>query len=224
MANESWNRIKEIVDGAINRGTEDRRSYLDDACGTDETLRREVESLLSSFERADGFMEAPVYEAVTEEIHALVVGQVLGHYEILRRIGEGGMGVVYLGRDTRLDRMVAVKVLNKRYERNEENVRRFVREAKAASALNHPNILTIFEIGEHDGSHFIVSEYVEGRTLREIMKGENVELGRVLDVAGQIANALDAAHRARIVHRDLKPENVIVRDDGYVKVLDFGLA
>jgi formylglycine-generating enzyme required for sulfatase activity/tRNA A-37 threonylcarbamoyl transferase component Bud32 len=224
MKNDNWNRIKEIVDEAIRREPEKRLAFLNEACGDNDSIRREVESLLSSFERADGFMEAPVIEAVTEEIQTLNGGQVLGRYEVLRRLGEGGMGIVYLGRDTVLDRLVAVKVLNKRYERHEDNLRRFVREAKAASALNHPNILTIFEIGEFEGSHFIVSEYIEGRTLREIMKSEKLELGVVVDVVRQIANALAAAHKARIVHRDLKPENVIVREDGYVKVLDFGLA
>ena len=224
MANDSWDRIKQIVDEAIHREPEERSAFLNEACDGNDSIRREVESLLSSFERADGFMEAPAFDAVTEETHTLNKGQVLGHYEILRELGEGGMGIVYLGRDTKLDRLVAVKMLNKRYERHEDNVRRFVREAKAASALNHPNILTIFEIGEYEGSHFIVSEYIEGRTLREILKSEKLELGMVVDIVRQIANALTAAHKARIVHRDLKPENVIVREDGYVKVLDFGLA
>jgi serine/threonine-protein kinase len=134
------------------------------------------------------------------------------------------MGVVYVGRDTRLDRLVAIKLLNKRFERNADNIRRFVQEAKAASALNHPNILTIFEIGEIDGSHYIVSEYIEGRTLRDLMRSEKLELRTIIDIVSQIAGALAAAHKARIVHRDIKPENIIVRDDGYVKVLDFGLA
>lgn len=224
MANDNWNRIKEIVDEAIHREPKERPAFLDEVCRGDDSIRREVESLLSSFERADGFMEAPAFDAVTEEIHTLNNSQKVGHYEIVRRLGEGGMGIVYLGSDTKLDRPVAIKVLNKRYERHEDNVRRFVREAKAASALNHPNILTIFEVGEYEGSHFIVSEYIEGRTLREIIKSEKLELGMVVDIVRQIANALSAAHKARIVHRDLKPENVIVREDGYVKVLDFGLA
>jgi serine/threonine protein kinase/formylglycine-generating enzyme required for sulfatase activity len=225
MSNTNWSRIKEIVDGAIQRSPEDRPAYLSQACGGDGSIRREVESLLSSFDSAGGFMAAPVFEGVTEEFATLAEGQKLGHYEILRRLGEGGMGIVYLGRDTKLDRLVAVKVLNRRYERQEDNVRRFVREAKAASALNHPNILTIFEIGEVESSHFIVSEFVEGKTLREIMRGsEKIDPMTVVDIAGQIAAALAAAHKARIVHRDLKPENVIVREDGYVKVLDFGLA
>jgi Serine/threonine protein kinase len=224
MSKENWSRIKQIVDEAIHREPHERAAFLKSACGDNESIRREVESLLSSFERADDFMEAPALAAVTEEIPELGRGQILGHYEILNRIGEGGMGIVYLGRDTKLDRLVAVKMLNKRFERQEENVHRFIREAKAASALNHPNILTIFEIGEFEGSHFIVSEYVDGKTLREIIRTGNIGLGTAVDIAGQIANALAAAHKARIVHRDLKPENVIVREDGYVKVLDFGLA
>jgi serine/threonine-protein kinase len=151
-------------------------------------------------------------------------GRTIAHYRIARTIGAGGMGEVYLGEDTRLDRFVAIKVLNKKYEQHEENVRRFIREAKAASALNHPNILTIFEIGDFEGSHYIVSEYVDGQTLRQALKQRNLELPEILDITSQIAGALAAAHKAKIIHRDIKPENVIVRDDGYVKVLDFGLA
>jgi eukaryotic-like serine/threonine-protein kinase len=224
MTSKNWSRIKEIVDEAIHRMPEERQAFLDVACGGNDSVRREVDSLLSSLERAEGFMDAPAFEAVTEQIDTLNEGEVIGHYELLRKLGEGGMGVVYLGRDTKLDRLVAIKVLNKRYERQGDNVRRFVREAKAASALNHPNILTIYEVGEFEGAHFIVSEYIEGRTLREIIKSASLELSMIVDIAGQVAGALAAAHKARIVHRDLKPENVIVRDDGYVKVLDFGLA
>jgi eukaryotic-like serine/threonine-protein kinase len=224
MTYNNWSRIKEIVDEAIHRKPEERPDFLNDACGGNDSIRREVESLLSSFDSAQGFMQGPAFEPATDETKTLIKGQMLGHYEILRRLGEGGMGIVYLGRDTKLNRLVAVKVLNKRYERYGDNIRRFVREAKAASALNHPNIMTIFEIGEIEGSPFIVSEYIEGRTLHEIMKSEKIELRSIVDIAGQIASALAAAHKARIVHRDLKPENVIVRDDGYVKVLDFGLA
>jgi serine/threonine protein kinase/formylglycine-generating enzyme required for sulfatase activity len=224
MEKSNWTRIKQIVDEAIHREPEERGAFLDDACEGNDSIRREVESLLASFDRADGFLEAPAFEAVTEQIHAIRKGQVVGHYEILRTLGEGGMGVVYLGRDNKLDRLVAIKVLNTRYGRHEDNVRRFVREAKAASALNHPNILTIHEVGDFEGSHFIVSEYIDGRTLRDIIKTEKLDVGTIVNLVGQIASALAAAHKARIVHRDLKPENVIVRDDGYVKVLDFGLA
>jgi serine/threonine-protein kinase len=224
MPNDNWSRIKEIVDEAIHRKPEERSAFLNEACGGNDSIRREVESLLSSFENAEGFLDTPAIEAVTEVIQTLNQGQMLGHYEILRKLGEGGMGIVYLGRDTRLDRLVALKLLNKKYQQNEDNIRRFIREAKAASALNHPNILTIYEIGGLEGSHYIVSEYIEGMTLREMMKSEKMKLPTILDIAKQMSAALAAAHKARIVHRDLKPENVIVREDGYVKVLDFGLA
>jgi serine/threonine protein kinase/Flp pilus assembly protein TadD len=224
MADSDWSQIKVILDEAIRRGPDERSVFLDEACGGNDSIRREVQSLLSSFASAENFMEDPPFKGLTENSNTLMEGQVLGHYEILRRIGEGGMGTVYLGRDTKLERLVAVKVLNVRYERHDDNIRRFVQEAKAASALNHPNILTIFEIGDFEGSHYIVSEYIEGKTLREIIKSEMLELPTIVDIAGQIANALAAAHKARIVHRDIKPENIIIRDDGYVKVLDFGLA
>ena len=228
MAVTDWSRVKEIVDAAIRREPEERSAFLDEACNGNEAVRREVESLLSSFGRAEGFMEKPALGNIdhneTEELTFLPEGQLIGHYQIIRRLGAGGMGVVYLAKDQKLDRHVAIKLLNKRYERHEENVRRFVQEAKAASALNHPNILTIHEIGEFEGSRCIVSEYVEGRTLREILSSENIGLEEILDISGQIASALAAAHKARIIHRDIKPENIVVRDDDYVKILDFGLA
>jgi eukaryotic-like serine/threonine-protein kinase len=228
MATTDWSRVKEIVDAAIRRTPEERAAFLAEACDGNEEVRREVESLLSSFGRADGFMEKPAFENTghheTEELTFLPDGQLIGHYAIVRRLGVGGMGVVYLAKDQKLDRHVAIKLLNKRYEQHEENLRRFVQEAKAASALNHPNILTIYEIAEFEGSRCIVSEYVEGRTLREILKREKLGLDEIADISAQIASALAVAHKARIIHRDVKPENIVVRDDDYVKVLDFGLA
>ena len=228
MAVTDWSRVKAIVDAAIRRRPEERAAYLAEACDGDESVRREVESLLSSFDRADGFMEKPAIGNIdhneTEELTFLPDGQLIGHYQIIRRLGAGGMGVVYLAKDQKLDRHVAIKLLNKRYERNEENVRRFVREAKAASALNHPNILTIHEIGEFEGSQYIVSEYVDGRTLRELVRERKVDLREALDWTTQVAAALSAAHDAKIIHRDIKPENILVRKDGYLKVVDFGLA
>jgi eukaryotic-like serine/threonine-protein kinase len=224
---KKWQQVREIFDSALSRKPEERSEFVIEACGGDETLLSEVESLLSSLNSAESFLDTPVVANMAEVIEPTLIlerGRHLGHYEIIRQIGEGGMGTVYLGRDTKLDRPVAIKVLNNRYGRQGDNIRRFVQEAKAASALNHPNILTIFEIGEIEGSHYIVSEYIEGRTLREMMKSEEIELPKILDIVGQTASALAAAHKARIVHRDIKPENIIVRDDGYVKVLDFGLA
>ena len=154
---------------------------------------------------------------------SLVPNSTLAHYLIIRKLGSGGMGEVYLARDTKLERSVAIKLLPARYTEDPDRVRRFGQEAKAASALNHPNIIVIHEIGEFDGLHFIVTEFVEGRTLRQQMTGLQ-KLPVVLDVVIQVAGALAAAHAAGIVHRDVKPENIMLRSDGYVKVLDFGLA
>ena len=222
-----WQQVREIFDGALRRKAEDRSEFVIEACGGDKALLKEVESLLSSLDSAESFLESPPIARIPDvagQSRKLENGKRVGHYEIIRQIGEGGMGVVYLGRDTKLDRLVAIKLLNTRFERNADNIRRFVQEAKAASALNHPNILTIFEIGEIEGSHYIVSEYIEGTTLRDLMKSEKIELRKIVDIVSQIAGALAAAHKARIVHRDIKPENIIIRDDGYAKVLDFGLA
>src|SRR5712691_2250177 len=151
-------------------------------------------------------------------------GTRLSHYEILSQIGVGGMGEVYLAQDTKLDRKVALKILPAKVAANQERMRRFVQEAKAASALNHPNIVTIHETDQVDSTNFIATEFIDGETLRQSMRNAPLKLGEVLDVAAQIASALAAAHAAGIVHRDIKPENVMLRRDGIVKVLDFGLA
>ena len=148
----------------------------------------------------------------------------IAHYKIISAIGAGGMGEVYLAQDTKLERQVALKVLLDEVAGDEERVRRFVQEAKAASALNHPNILTVYEIGEFDYTRYIATELIKGETLRDRLRGEPMTLREVLDVAMQVAAALNAAHSAGIVHRDIKPENIMLRDDGIVKVLDFGLA
>ena len=151
-------------------------------------------------------------------------GTKLGRYEIRSKIGEGGMGEVYLAQDTKLDRKVALKILPADVAAHPDRMRRFVQEAKAASALNHPNIITIYEIDETESGHFIATEFIDGETLREHALKAPLKLGESLDIAAQIANALSAAHAAGIVHRDIKPENVMIRTDGIVKVLDFGLA
>src|SRR2546427_2161310 len=154
----------------------------------------------------------------------VAAGTKLGRYEIRSKIGEGGMGEVYLAQDTKLDRKVALKILPADVAAHPDRMKRFVQEAKAASALNHPNIITIHEIDQTDSGHFIATEFIDGETLREHMRMAPMKLSDVLDVATQIASALAAAHAAGIVHRDIKPENVMLRRDGIVKVLDFGLA
>src|SRR2546425_5646966 len=161
----------------------------------------------------------------------IATGTQLGHYKIVSKLGEGGMGEVYLAQDTKLDRKVALKMLPADVAAHPDRMKRFVQEAKAASALNHPNIITIHEIDEwgssptiREGIHFIATEFIDGETLRERMRNAPIKLAEVLDVAAQITSALSAAHAAGIVHRDIKPENVMLRRDGIIKVLDFGLA
>lgn len=154
----------------------------------------------------------------------LIAGQTLAHYRILSLLGEGGMGQVYLAEDTKLHRKVSLKFLSTNLTKDHERVRRFEQEARTVSALNHPNILTIHEIGEEDGQRFIATEFIEGQTLRDLLRS-NLDINDALDIAIQVASALVAAHRVNIVHRDIKPENIMIRkEDGLVKVLDFGLA
>ncbi len=229
MKPEQWQKVKGLFDAVVELSPAERNQFPIKSCGTDERLRREVEKLLDSFEEAESFMEKHAKKGVASAIikagaKNLEAGKCFGHYEIVRQIGAGGMGEVYLAQDKKLDRQVAVKILNETFAKNESNLQRFIREARAASALNHPNILVIHEIGEDSETNYIVSEFVEGKTLREILKEKSLELKEVLDVVIQVANALSAAHQAHIVHRDIKPENIMIRPDGYVKILDFGLA
>src|SRR5262249_48520936 len=158
------------------------------------------------------------------KVSKVKTGTKLGRYEIVSRLGVGGMGEVYLASDTLLDRKVALKVLSAKFTENKDWLKRFIREAKAASTLNHPNIITIHEIGQASGVHFIATEYIEGKTLRQQFSTGRMKIGSAVNVAVQIANALVAAHSAGIIHRDIKPENIMLRPDGYVKVLDLGLA
>jgi serine/threonine protein kinase len=225
---EQWHRVKEVFEAALERAPEERSAFLGQACAGDDVLRSEVNSLLSSYEQESSFMETPAAglaaESLLKEASAALVGQQLGHYQIAREIGRGGMGVVYLAQDVSLDRPVALKLLPKHLTSDPNRVQRFEREARAASALNHHNILTIYEIAQLDGLHSIATEFIDGVTLRERLKSKDLELSETLNIAEQIASALVAAHDAGIVHRDIKPENVMLRRDGYVKVLDFGLA
>ena len=228
MADKNWQKVREIFDSALRHKPEERRRFVNEVCGDDKTLLAEVESLLSSHDSAESFMETPAVAEVAHmieiETKKLEAGKRFGHYEIIEQIGAGGMGEVYLAKDTRLERKTAIKILRGNVAQDEERMQRFVREAKSASALNHPNIITIYEIGETDNTHFIATEYIEGDTLRERLKGASINLKSALEIAIQVANALDAAHRTGIVHRDIKPENVMIRPDGLVKILDFGIA
>jgi serine/threonine protein kinase len=225
---ERWQQIDKLLEEALEREASTRAAFLDQACAGDDELRSKVEALLQSHEQAGSFIAAPALEvaakACAKDRSQSMIGQHLGHYQILSLIGAGGMGEVYRARDTRLDRTVALKILPANVGMDQERMRRFVREAKAASGLNHPNIITIYEIDQSDNTYFIATEFIDGDTLRQRMASAPLKLGQALDVAIQVATALAAAHAAGIVHRDIKPENIMLRRDGLVKVLDFGLA
>jgi serine/threonine protein kinase/Flp pilus assembly protein TadD len=228
MKAERFAQVDQIFQAALERAPAERAAFLDQACGDNTELRSKVEALISSDEEAGSFIERPAFEVaakmMADEDSKDVTGQAIGPYQILSRLGSGGMGDVYLAHDSRLDRNVALKLLPKYFPSDEQRLRRFEQEARAASALNHPNIITIFEVGTADSIHYIATEYISGHTLRERMLEGRMTLGQALEIAIQVASALTTAHQARIVHRDIKPENIMVRDDGYVKVLDFGLA
>ena len=228
MTSERWSQIERLYHAAVELDAELRSEFLDRACTGDEELRREIDSLLAFEPQAGNFIESPAFELAATMLASdqpnTLIGTTIGPYQVLSLIGAGGMGDVYLAEDARLGRRVALKLLPNRFTGEPDRLRRFELEARAASALNHPNILTIFEIGRADEVHYIATEYIEGETLRQRMKKSRLELTTALDIGCQIASALAAAHEAGIVHRDIKPENVMLRPDGYVKVLDFGIA
>jgi predicted Ser/Thr protein kinase len=236
MDAERWQHISKIFHAALERPPTERAAFLDLACGDDGELRREVSSLLASHAVDDDFIEKPAAAAGAELLRAptpeemsaraaSLVGRHLGPYLIEAALGYGGMGVVWLARDTRLDRRVALKALAAHLGRDERSRERLRREAKAAAALSHPGIATVFALEELDGDLYIAYEYVEGRNLREELDDGGPAGGRVLvDTALALARALSAAHALGIVHRDLKPENIVRTADGGVKILDFGLA
>ncbi len=225
---ERWKKIKELFLAALEREADERTGFLDEVCNGDDDLRREVESLLAEHDQPDNLIDRPAFEItadllVTDELPS-AIGRIIGPYKITKQIGRGGMGEVYLAQDTRLGRRVALKLLPSHFTIDRDRLRRFKQEARAASALNHPNIITIHEVGQVDAAHFIATEFIEGHTLRSSIGEAGMKSAEAIDVAIQVASALRAAHEAGIVHRDIKPENIMVRPDGYVKVLDFGLA
>src|SRR5262245_10804949 len=230
MTSGRWRQVEDLFHSALDRAPRERAAFLDAACADDRALRLQVEGLLESFDEAGDFIEKPALDDALPSSKKpptpseSLIGHKIGNYEILALIGAGGMGEVYLARDARLDRQIALKILPAQFTQDPAQVERFEREARAASALNHPNIITIHEIGREDDTHFIATEFIEGRTLREIIAAGNLQLRESLKIAVQIAGALQAAHAAGVVHRDVKPENVMARGDGLVKLLDFGLA
>ena len=228
MNSERWHQVEELFHSALAREPGQWATFLAQACDGDEQLLREVESLISFHDQPDSFIETPASDLAAELIakrpSELENGQQLAYYKIVSSLGAGGMGEVYLAEDTRLGRRIALKLLPAQFTMDPERVRRFEQEARAASALNHPNIVTIHEIGRADSTHFIATEFIDGETLREYVAGRAVKINEVLDIGIQIASALAAAHADGIVHRDIKPENVMRRRDGIVKVVDFGLA
>jgi serine/threonine protein kinase/Tol biopolymer transport system component len=232
MTPDRWRKAQEIFLAATEREAPLRVAFLDEACRDDPELRKEVDSLLSSFEATPkNFLESPAIEGVpalpptaAAEPRLLRRGAQLGPYEILDSLGAGGMGEVYRARDPRLGREVAIKVLSGEAAADRDRLRRFEKEARSASALNHPNIVTIYEIGSEGDLSYIAMERVDGETLRELLTHGALAIRKLLQIAPQIADGLAKAHEAGIVHRDLKPENVMVTKDGLVKILDFGIA
>ena len=227
MTPEQYQRVVELYHTALELEPEARAAFLDRACSDDVELCHNVESLLSAHDNAHNYFASPAMAVATavigEETMPSYVGKSINHYRVLSLLGAGGMGEVYLAEDSRLGRKVALKLLPGEFTRDADRVRRFEKEARAASALNHPNIITIHEIGQVDTTNYIVTEFVDGETLRQRMSGKRLGIGTAFEVASQIASALAAAHAAGIVHRDIKPENIMVRPDGLVKVVDFGL-
>jgi len=240
MTPERWEKIEKLYHSALERETGERESFLDQACAGDDELRREIASLLAHDGLGDSFIAAPaladaaqlmagdpLMESTAKLLETPTAAKEIGPYKLQTLLGRGGMGEVHLALDTRLNRKVAVKLLPAEFTQDAERLRRFKQEARAASALNHPNVVTIYDIGEAASMRYLVMEYVEGETLRRRMADapqQRMKPAEAIELAAQVAEALSAAHEAGITHRDIKPENVMIRRDGIVKVLDFGLA
>src|SRR5690242_8402289 len=229
ITHDSWKRIKEIFHSAQELDPAERSDFLDEACGDDPSLREEVEALLTADASNEDFLSAPAYEFAASIIAGDEVefspGQKIGPYTILCPLGAGGMGQIYLAEDANLRRKIALKFISPQFASDESRVQRFKQEALAASALNHPNICVIHDLGTTEsGRNFIAMEYIQGNTLRQQLSRGGISVSKALNIAIEVATALSSAHASGIVHRDIKPENIMVRPDGYVKVLDFGLA
>jgi serine/threonine protein kinase len=229
MNAQRWKQIDELFDAILEIPNERREDFLSDKCNGDVDLKREVLSLLKAQTSADNFLENSAMNLMAKELAQnrtevfSFVGKEFGTYKIERQIGAGGMGEVYLAHDEKLNRKVALKILPAEFVADAERIKRFEREARMVSALNHPYIVTIYDVGNAGGVNYIATEFVEGETVRELIN-RGVDLKQTLSIISQTCEALAAAHKAGIVHRDIKPENIMIRPDGFVKVLDFGLA
>src|SRR5205809_8103180 len=210
--------IEEIFHAALDQEPDQISAFLDTACQGDELLRRKVEALVASHQRPGSFIETSAVglaaKIIQNEQPDLLIGRTIGHYKISERIGTGGMGDVYLATDMTAGRKAALKLLPARFTGDAERLKRFQQEAHAVVGLNHPNILTVYEIGEDHSTHYIASELIEGETLRQRLMQGRMQLREAVDVAIQVASALAAAHESGIVHRDIKPENIMLRPDG----------
>ena len=224
MQAERWKQVEELFEAAQKQPPDRRAEFLRQACPSDPELRAEVESLLKAAESRDPLLDGSPLSSITERPPALKPGDKLGNFEIMALIGRGGMGEVYRARDPRLKRDVAIKTMPSGFAGDRDRIARFEREARAASALNHPNIVSVYDIGTEGGVSFIVSELVDGETLARIIQRGPLPLRKLIEVSTQICDGLAAAHTAGVIHRDLKPGNIMLSRDGRVKILDFGLA
>ena len=223
MNPEQFERLKIVFQEALDQPSDVRRAWLREACGGDSALLEEVESLVNTHETAGDFLEQPA-QIDPRDLDALPAGTRVGSYEIIAEIGRGGMGIVYLAQDERLGRRVALKSLPAGASMQPDLRERLRREARAAATISHPAVAVVYALEEVGDNLFIATEYVQGETLRSVIAHGPLPPDRARSIATDIAGALAAAHDAGVIHRDLKPENVLIKSDGSVKVVDFGVA